>query len=438
MDENISRAAGATHGQLVTPEELRALATSAGRTAVQRTTLYGTAPAAPPPADARGRMALADRLQGQSAEQFGPRELVELGVRAERVGLDSVMVSDHFQPWRHVGGHAPFSLAWLAAIGERTERVVLGTSVLTPTFRYNPAVLAQAFATLALLYPGRVVLGVGTGEALNEIAVGLGGVAGLQGALRPAARGRPADARAVGRRAGHLRGRVLPHRRRHDLRPPEGGVPIYVAAGGPVVAKYAGRVGRRLHLHQRQGHGPLHRQAAARRRRRPAAARRDRRHRPDDRDQAVLRAHPRGGAREHPLLGAAVAQREEKHRLDDPVEMAYAADELPIEEVAQRWIVETTPRGVVDAVRPYVEAGFDHLVFHAPGHDQEAFLTSFGRDVLPLCVGSDRSGGAPDPTAGEAVPAEPSKQTSPRPSRGAKRPVGCQIKPIQAPRVGCP
>jgi coenzyme F420-dependent glucose-6-phosphate dehydrogenase len=75
---------------------------------------------------------------------------------------------------------------------------------------------------------------------------------------------------------------------------------------------------------------------------------------------------------------------DDKHRLDDPLEMAYAADKLPIEEVAKRWIVETTPEGVVDAVRPYLEAGFDHLVIHAPGHDQRTFLTTFGRDVLPL------------------------------------------------------
>ncbi|MGX1857256.1 LLM class flavin-dependent oxidoreductase, partial [Dietzia sp. NPDC055340] len=107
-----------------------------------------------------------------SAEQFGPRDLVEFAVLAERAGMDSATVSDHFQPWRHDGGHAPFSLSWLTAVGERTERLQLGTSVLTPTFRYNPAVLAQAFATMACLYPGRVFLGVGTGEALNEIATG--------------------------------------------------------------------------------------------------------------------------------------------------------------------------------------------------------------------------------------------------------------------------
>ena len=75
--------------------------------------------------------------------------------------MESVAVSDHFQPWRHEGGHAPFSLAWLAAVGERTSSITIGTSVMTPTFRYNPAVLAQAFATLGVLYPGRVFLGVG-------------------------------------------------------------------------------------------------------------------------------------------------------------------------------------------------------------------------------------------------------------------------------------
>ena len=110
-----------------------------------------------------------------SAEQFAPRELVEIAVAAEEHGMDSVAVSDHFQPWRHNGGHAPFSLSWMAAVGERTNRVQIGTSVLTPTFRYNPAVIAQAFATMGCLYPDRIMLGVGTGEALNEIATGYEG-----------------------------------------------------------------------------------------------------------------------------------------------------------------------------------------------------------------------------------------------------------------------
>src|SRR3982074_227720 len=104
-----------------------------------------------------------------SAEQFGPSQLLDFAVEAEQNGFDSVFVSDHLQPWRHSDGHAPFAVAWLAAAGERTSRVLLGTSVTTPTFRYHPAIVAQAFGTLGALFPGRVVLGVGTGESLNEV-----------------------------------------------------------------------------------------------------------------------------------------------------------------------------------------------------------------------------------------------------------------------------
>src|SRR4051794_5184195 len=108
-----------------------------------------------------------------SAEQFAPAELLGYSVLAEELGFDSVFVSDHLQPWRHHGGHAPAALPWLGALAARTERVLIGTSVLTPTFRYHPAVVAQAFATLGMLAPGRVVLGVGSGESLNEVPLGI-------------------------------------------------------------------------------------------------------------------------------------------------------------------------------------------------------------------------------------------------------------------------
>ena len=140
-----------------------------------------------------------------SAEQFGPRRLVELGVLAERHGFDTVTVSDHYQPWRHEGGHAPFSLAWMSAVGERTERVLLGTSVLTPTFRYHPAVIAQAFATMGCLFPGRVMLGSHR-RGLNEVAV-TGRVARVQDRFAACA-SRAVDPRAVERRARDLRGRL--------------------------------------------------------------------------------------------------------------------------------------------------------------------------------------------------------------------------------------
>src|SRR5690349_18944620 len=99
-----------------------------------------------------------------SAEQFAPAQLLRHAVQAEQAGFDSVFVSDHLQPWRHDGGHAPAALPWLGALGAATERITIGTSVLTPTFRYHPVVVAQAFATLGCLFPGRVVLGIGSGE----------------------------------------------------------------------------------------------------------------------------------------------------------------------------------------------------------------------------------------------------------------------------------
>jgi coenzyme F420-dependent glucose-6-phosphate dehydrogenase len=105
-----------------------------------------------------------------SAEQFDPRSLLEFSVIAEEVGFDSVWVSDHFQPWRHNDGHAPFSLAWMAALGERTSQVSIGTSVATPTFRYHPSIVAQAFGTLGCLVPGRIILGVGSVSKVSTIA----------------------------------------------------------------------------------------------------------------------------------------------------------------------------------------------------------------------------------------------------------------------------
>src|ERR1700689_2964741 len=103
-------------------------------------------------------------------EQFPVPELVQLGVTAEQAGFDLLATSDHLQPWQ--ANERPSGQAWLtmSAIGERTHRVWIGPTVTCPPFRYNPAVVAEAFSSLSLLYPGRIFLGIGSGEALNEQA----------------------------------------------------------------------------------------------------------------------------------------------------------------------------------------------------------------------------------------------------------------------------
>jgi coenzyme F420-dependent glucose-6-phosphate dehydrogenase len=319
-----------------------------------------------------------------SAEQFGPRELVDYAVLAEEAGLDSVWVSDHFLPWRHNGGHAPFALAWIAAVGERTHRVTIGTSVLTPTFRYNPAVVAQAFATMSLLTQGRVVLGVGTGEALNEIAV--------SGREWPEFRERFARLReaidvmrrlwtrdSVDHRGDHY---TLVDARIYDR--PASPVPVYVAAGGPVVAKYAGRLadgvictsGKGMELYTDKLMPALVEGAAA--------VERDLS--PVDKMVEVKLSYDRDRRRalENTRFWAPLSlTAEQKHSVSSAEEMERLADELPIDQLAKRWIVASDPDEVIAQIKPYVDLGLTHLVLHGPGHDQARFLDQVAEDVVP-------------------------------------------------------
>ncbi|GGK77617.1 glucose-6-phosphate dehydrogenase (coenzyme-F420) [Ornithinimicrobium pekingense] len=319
-----------------------------------------------------------------SAEQFAPRELVELGVAAEEAGMQSAFVSDHFQPWRHEGGHAPFAIAWMTAVGERTREITLGTSVLTPTFRYNPAVVAQAFATMGCLYPGRVILGVGSGEALNELATG--GVTGDW----PDFKERFARLRESVRLMRELwgGGRTTfegdfyrtDEATLYDV--PDGGVPVYVAAGGPTMAKYAGRAGDGFICTSGKGMELYTDQLL------PAVA--EGRSlskdpgRPIEKMIEIKVSYERRHeeAMENCRFWAPLSLTpEQKHSIGDPQEMERAADDLPIEQVARRWIVGSDPQEIVDQVRPYVQAGFDHLVLHGPGHDQRRFLELYAEDL---------------------------------------------------------
>src|SRR5690348_6603321 len=178
-----------------------------------------------------------------SAEQFGPRPLLNFAVEAEECGFDSVWVSDHFQPWRHTGGHAPQAFAWLGALGERTERVLLGTSVLTPTFRYQPAIVAQAFGTLGVLNPGRMILGVGSGESLNEIAVTAGAWPEPKERLARLRESIELIRRLWTEELVTFEGTYYKTLKATIYDKPAQPIPIYISAGGPVAAKFAGRAG---------------------------------------------------------------------------------------------------------------------------------------------------------------------------------------------------
>jgi coenzyme F420-dependent glucose-6-phosphate dehydrogenase len=319
-----------------------------------------------------------------SSEQFGARDLLEYAVAAEEHGLDSVTVADHYQPWRHEGGHAFYSLAWISALGERTSRVLIGTSVLTPTFRYNPAVVAQAFATMGCLFPGRIFLGVGTGEALNEVAVARLDWPDFKerfARLREAVR----LMRVLWREDQvSFDGEFYQTSSATIYDRPDGGIPIYIAAGGPVVARYAGRAGdgfictsgKGMDLYTDKLMPAVDEGLAASGRERSDIDRMIEVKLSYDRDPEMALENTRFWA---PLALTA----EQKHGLHDPTEMERAADELPIEQVARRWIVASDPDTALAQIKPYMDAGLNHLVFHGPGADQIRFLDQFCDDVVP-------------------------------------------------------
>lgn len=318
-----------------------------------------------------------------SAEQFGPRELLDFSAMAEERGLEVVAISDHFQPWRHNGGHAPAAMTWLGAVGTATRKAVLGTSVLTPMLRYHPSVVAQSFATLGAMYPGRVFLGVGSGEAMNETPA-----TGAEFPPPKERRLRMAESIELIRRLWtedrvDFEGAYYQTSRATIYDRPEQPVPIFVAASGPLAAKLAGRVGDGFIC--TSGKDPeLYRTLIANVSEGAESAGRSIN---DIRRMIEIKvSYDRDAAYAHEACNwwAALAlTSEQKTGVEDPLEMERLAD-ANLDKAHTRFIVSSDPEEVVDRIAPYLALGFQDLVLHAPGTDQRRFLDQFTADVLPL------------------------------------------------------
>jgi coenzyme F420-dependent glucose-6-phosphate dehydrogenase len=261
----------------------------------------------------------------------------------------------------------------------------MGTSVLTPTFRYHPSVVAHAFGTLGDLYPGRVVLGIGTGESLNETPA-----TGMQWPEQKERTARFREAIHLIKQLWYeervsFEGDYYQTRNATIYNRPEEPVPIYIAAAGPVIAKLAGEhaagfictSGKQPELYS-QTLLPSVEAGLAKAGRAP-----------DTIDRMIEMKVSFDTDRERALQdtrywGALALSPEEKMNVEDPLHMERLADALPVERTASRWIVSSDPEEHVERIRPYIELGFNHLVFHAPGPNQERFLRLYAERVLPL------------------------------------------------------
>ncbi len=310
-------------------------------------------------------------------EQFPVPELVELGVAAEQAGFDLLAVSDHLQPWQSNEGHAGQAWITMSAIGQRTKRIRMGTTVTCPTFRYNPAVVAEGFASLSLLYPDRIFLGIGSGEALNEeAAVGFW-------PKWPERSERLVEAAEVirqlwgGQQIAHNGKYYKVNARLYD--PPAKPIPLMMAGNGPKAMRRCGQHGDGLITDPKtwKEHKSEFQKGAA-------DAGKDLSKMPVFIEQYVVV----GGQQE--LREAAELWRfgpkawNPYFDIRDPKTIQERAEaEVPLEKVSEGWPVGTDPETHLKVVRELFDSGATEVHIHSGQRDQKKVIEFYGREVLP-------------------------------------------------------
>jgi len=306
-----------------------------------------------------------------SSEEHGPRELVRNARRAEELGFDFLSISDHFHPWVDAQGHSPFVWSVLGGIASVTDRIRVGTGVTAPIMRIHPAVLAQAAATTAVMMPGRFFFGVGSGEALNEH---------ITGEHWP-----QADVRLeMLEEAVHVirelwKGELFSHRGTHYTvenarlyTTPDTPPAVIVSGAGPKATELAGRIGdgywgmapdRELveTFTRAGGSGPKYAQITLCWAEDEASAR-----------KTAAQVWP------NTALQGQLAQ-----ELALPSYFESAVAPLTEEQLTQNVPCGPDVATVLDVVKTYRDAGFDHLYFHQIGPDQDGFLSFAERELLP-------------------------------------------------------
>lgn len=319
-----------------------------------------------------------------STEQFAPGELLEWCVEAEHCGFDSITASDHFHPWRDSDVRCFYVWSWLGALGERTKKISFGTGVTCPSFRYDPAVIAQAAATLSAMYPGRFWLGVGTGEALNEKS-STGSWPDF-----PERCERLVEAIQIIRRLWDgervtYRGRYFQTRDAHLYLQPEQPIPLYVGAAGVHAAHVAGRYGDGWMTtggagsvdHYRNSLIPVVERGARDARRDPASIRRAV-------ELAVVYAENRQqGLEQARLWTSSLVPNREKYGVYDPRDLQRFGHLIDNKTVEGHWFISGDPNEHVALAERYIQLGFTELYFHAPGPLQGEFIRFYGQQVLP-------------------------------------------------------
>lgn len=314
--------------------------------------------------------------------QRTPTQALEYAVMAEKEGFDSVWTGDHFHPWVHTGAKCGFAWVWLGSLGERTSRVMFGTGLTAPTIRYHPAIVAQAFATLGDMYPGRVFIALGTGEAMNELPLGLNWPPFKERA------GRLEEAIKIMRLLWtkefvNFRGKYYRLNGANLYTKPPKPIPLYVAANGPKVAEIAGR--------HADGFLTL-----------PF---------PDSHYKDVLFPALEKGAKEagrdpakiEKLMELQMAYDEDYNKavqatrwwaptvlpiffkapISDPREIEAHGKLVSEEGLLTGWFISSKIDDHIKNIERYIKLGFTNIHLQSSSPDESKFIQTFGRKVLP-------------------------------------------------------
>lgn len=314
-----------------------------------------------------------------SHESYQPEVLADQAVRAEEVGFDLILGSDHFHPWVDDNSAAGFVWSWLGAVAARTERVQLATSVTCPLFHYHPALIAQAAATVDRLSGGRFLLGVGTGENINEGPLGFS-FPGYQERIARMNEALEIIHRLFEGEKVDFHGEYYTVDKARLYSPPIGVIPVLMAAGGPKSAAFAGVNAGGLITSVKDPAETIERVI-----------------------NPFTEAMQARGLADPPILATrwvVLAEHDDEAwaaldtmrglrapgRLQavDPMELRLAADAMDREEILSKYTIVHDPEQIIDAYRPLVtEIGAEYVAIQIASIDPAAAIELVGRDVLP-------------------------------------------------------
>lgn len=310
-------------------------------------------------------------------EQFRLPELLDIGVAAENAGFDVLAHSDHFQPWQANEGHSGEAWVTMAALGQRTKRVWMGTTVTCPTFRYHPSVVAEAFASLTWLYPDRIFLGVGSGEALNEQS------ATGQWPKWPERSERLVEATDVIRKLWG--GQQVQHQGKYYnvnaklYNPPSKPIPLLMAGNGPKAMRRCGQYADGLVTDPKTWkEHKAEFEAGAK------AGGKDPSKMPVLVELFVTVGSKQDAQKPAELWRFLPKAFKKYYNVRDPQEIQNLAEkEVPIEQVIRDWVVSTDPNDHIKKVQETFDSGAWIVNIHSGQADQKRVIEFYGKEVLP-------------------------------------------------------